>query len=130
MDAENNGRIDQIPLRELSISRSLRRDLQKAGARTLAEAFALDNRAIFANLSVQSDRELEGYQRTFKKDPERLRRELLQPKTEQIARGFFHSLWKNAIDFIHAMIYNVGVLSRLQTTRLLKIYMTYKNRPK
>ena len=87
MDAENNGRIDQIPLRELSISRSLRRDLQKAGARTLAEAFALDNRAIFANLSVQSDRELEGYQRTFKKDPERLRRELLQPKTEQIARG-------------------------------------------
>lgn len=85
MDAENNDRIDQIPLRELSISRSLRRDLQKAGARTLAEAFALDGRTIVANLSEQSERELMGYERAFKKDPERLRKELLQPKDEQIA---------------------------------------------
>ena len=40
------GPIELIPLGDLSISRTLKRDLRKAGARTLAEAFALDDRAI------------------------------------------------------------------------------------
>lgn len=91
MDVDTNAHIDQIPLRELSISRSLRRDLQKAGARTLADAFSLDDSAVVMNLSDQSERELMGYERTFKKDPERLRRELLKPKAEQSVRGVAQS---------------------------------------
>lgn len=84
MSTDTNSRIDRIPLRELSISRSLKRDLQKAGARTLADAFALDDRAIVAHLSDQSERELMGYERMFDRDPEKLREELLKGKPQRV----------------------------------------------
>lgn len=83
MSSDANGRIERVPLRDLAISRSLKRDLQKAGARTLEDAFELDDRTIVMNLSDQSERELMGYKRAFEKDSERLRRELLRPKAEQ-----------------------------------------------
>lgn len=77
------GPIELMPLGDLSISRTLKRDLRKAGARTLAEAFALDDRSIIMNLSDQSERELMGYERMLERDPERLRKVLLSPSSSK-----------------------------------------------
>lgn len=80
MENDGSQKLLSMPLRELSISRPLLKDLMGAGAHNLAEAFELDDRTIVEKLSDQSDDELMGYFDLFNENPDALAKKLMQKK--------------------------------------------------